>query len=141
MKTILHTFILMLCFYSQAQKMTTPDFWQADKIKHSAVSFGISTATYTYLSVHKKHKKLPELHKRVIALSTTLIVGALKEVVDSQSSTGVASWADMSANTVGALAFQASITIPLRIRSKHRKKRKIDRSITARTPATSAKTM
>lgn len=100
------------------QGMTSTDFWQKDKIKHSIGTFGINTVTYTYLSIHNKHKKLPELHKRLISFSTAMIIGSLKEVFDSTSSKHDASWGDMGANAVGALAFQATVSIPLNLKRK-----------------------
>lgn len=105
------------------QNITNTDFWQKDKIIHSVGSFGISTITYTYLSIHPKHKELPELQKRLISLSTTIIIGTLKEAVDSTSSNHYASWSDMGANAIGALTFQAVITIPLNFTAKHKRKK------------------
>ncbi|MDY8135519.1 hypothetical protein [Aquimarina sp. 2201CG5-10] len=121
MKRILFVITLMICINAIGQDITSTDFWEKDKIKHSIVSFGISTATYTYLSLNKKHKKLPELHKRLISLSTTILLGGLKEIMDSSSSNSVASWEDMGANAVGALAFQVTISIPLSFKSKNKK--------------------
>ncbi|MEW7278021.1 hypothetical protein ABW636_05450 [Aquimarina sp. 2201CG1-2-11] len=114
---------LIICIGAKAQNITSTDFWQEDKIKHSIGSFGISTATYTFLSIHNKYKEFPELKKRLISLSTTMLVGSIKEMIDSASS-GNASWGDMGANAVGGLAFQAAITIPINFNNKHKRKKK-----------------
>jgi len=106
-----------------SQNMISSDFWQKDKIQHSLASFGISTFTYTYLSLHNKHKDLPELKKRLISISAALLIGGLKEVSDSFSPKHDASWGDMGANTAGALAFQVSIAIPLNIKRKKNKEK------------------
>ncbi len=123
MKRIVLFITLLLCIEMTGQNITNTDFWQKDKIMHSVGSFGISTITYTFLSIHNKHKELPELQKRLISFSTTIIIGTLKEVVDSTSSNHYASWGDMGANTIGALTFQAVITIPLNFNTKHKRKK------------------
>ncbi|MBG6129125.1 uncharacterized protein YfiM (DUF2279 family) [Aquimarina sp. EL_43] len=123
MKRILLFITILLCAEVMAQNTNNTDFWQKDKIMHSVGSFGISTITYTYLSIHPKHKNLPELQKRLISLSTTIIIGSLKEVVDSTSSNHYASWGDMGANAIGALTFQAVVTIPLNFNTRHKRKK------------------
>ncbi len=125
MKRILFFITVMMCFLMTGQEITTTDFWQKDKIKHSIGTFGISAVTYTYLSIHKKHKKLPEVYKRLISLSTAMAIGGLKEAIDSTSSNRYASWGDMGANAVGVLAFQATISIPLHLKPKRKRNRDI----------------
>jgi len=115
MKRVLFFIALMTFFGAKGQNMASEDFWHEDKIKHSISTFGVSTFTYTYLSIHDKYKNLPELNKRLISFSTALIIGSLKEIIDVFSARSDASWGDMGANTVGALAFQVAITIPLNI--------------------------
>tara|TARA_R110000851_G_C12776392_1_gene534778 strand:+ start:164 stop:532 length:369 start_codon:yes stop_codon:yes gene_type:complete len=118
MKKVLFLSMLISSLSISSQKMTSENFWQEDKIKHSLATFGISTVTYAYLSIHKKHKNLNELEKRLISFSTAIFVGSLKEAIDGISSKGDASWDDMGANMVGALAFQVAVTIPLNIKRK-----------------------
>jgi uncharacterized protein YfiM (DUF2279 family) len=77
------------------------------------------------LSVHTKRKNLNEVQKRLISLSTALIIGTLKETIDSLSPNNEASWGDMSANIVGVMAFRVAITIPLSIKCKSLKRRDI----------------
>ncbi|EAR11859.1 hypothetical protein PI23P_11017 [Polaribacter irgensii 23-P] len=105
--------------------MGSKDYWKANKIKHSVGSFGISSVTYAYLSDHTKHKNLNEVQKRLISLSTALIIGTLKETIDSLSPNNEASWGDMRANIAGVLAFQVAITIPLSIKRRSLKRRDI----------------
>ncbi|MFC5048584.1 hypothetical protein ACFSTE_08870 [Aquimarina hainanensis] len=121
MRTIVTGIIMILGLQMMAQEHEKGEFWADDKMKHSVGSFGISAITYTYLSYHKRYQHLSELEKRVISFSTTMLVGTLKEVTDKYSSNGVASWADMGANAIGAITFQATVTIPISI--KKRKKR------------------
>jgi uncharacterized protein YfiM (DUF2279 family) len=119
-------FILLIPFLStNGQHMGSKDFWKEDKIKHSVGSFGISSITYAYLSVHTKHKNLNEVQKRLISLSTAIIIGALKETIDSLSSNNEASWGDMRANIAGVMAFQVVVTIPLSIKRRSLKRRDI----------------
>ncbi len=130
---------LVISINVTAQNITSTDFWQNDKIKHSVGSFGISTVTYTFLSVHNKYKEFPELKKRLISLSTTMLIGSIKEVIDSASSNSHASWSDMGANAVGGLAFQAAISIPINFNSKKRKKKAIPSDAITETQNTTAK--
>tara|TARA_B100000809_G_scaffold265803_1_gene325805 strand:- start:4730 stop:5122 length:393 start_codon:yes stop_codon:yes gene_type:complete len=125
MKKVL-IFISLVTFLNMTgQNMSNEDFWKEDKIKHSVGVFGISSITYAYLSIHSKHKNLNEFQKRLISLSTAIVAGSLKEVIDGISPNNEASWADMGANMAGALAFQVAITIPLNIKSKNKKVRDI----------------
>jgi uncharacterized protein YfiM (DUF2279 family) len=121
MKNILFFISLMTFLSTTGQNMSSENFWKEDKIKHSVATFGISSITYTYLSIHNKHKNLNELQKRLISLSTAIVVGSLKEAIDGISSRGDASWGDMGANMAGALAFQVVITIPLNIKRKEKR--------------------
>tara|TARA_R110000851_G_C12918456_1_gene550026 strand:+ start:163 stop:531 length:369 start_codon:yes stop_codon:yes gene_type:complete len=122
MKKVLFLIMLMTSLSMLSQKMSSKNFWQEDKIKHSVATFSISTVTYAYLSIHKKHKNLNELEKRLISLSTAIVVGSLKEAIDGISSKGNASWGDMGANMAGALAFQIAVTIPLNFKRKQKNK-------------------
>ncbi|WP_241448752.1 hypothetical protein [Aquimarina pacifica] len=121
MKKIVFVIVLMMFIGMNGQGMMSSEYWQKDKIMHCAVSFGISSATYTYLSMHPKHKEKSELSKRIISLSTATILGALKEVYDSTSPNNFSSWGDIGANAVGAICFQASVTIPLKLNPKNKR--------------------
>ena len=111
--------ILILSFVGvTAQNSIQKEFWKEDKRKHSVGTFLISTAAYTYLSTHKKHKNLSEFEKRLISFSTAMFLGALKEVHDVYSSKGTPEWGDVEANLVGSLAFQVSLTVPLSFKKK-----------------------
>jgi len=118
MKKVLFFIMLLTFLGATGQNITSEDFWQEDKVKHSIGVFGISSFTYAYLSIHNKHKNLTELEKRLISLSTALVAGGLKEAFDSISPNHHASWGDMGANTVGAIAFQVTVSIPLNIKRK-----------------------
>lgn len=101
--------------------MSSESFWEEDKIKHSVGTFGISGITYAYLSIHNKHKNLNEFQKRLISLSTAIVVGSLKEAYDNMSPNNKASCGDMQANMAGTLSFQVAITIPLNFKRKEKR--------------------
>jgi uncharacterized protein YfiM (DUF2279 family) len=123
-------FISFIIFSSTTgQNITNKDFWQKDKIGHSIGVFTISTATYAYLSIHKKHRNLSEFQKRLISFSTGTLVGILKEIGDSREPGNHACWGDMKANITGALAFQIALTIPLNFKSKKIKFRDLAQNI------------
>lgn len=111
MKKVL--FILLLITFTNVSAQNNSKFWQKDKVGHAVGVFAISTATYTFLSIHKEHRNLSELQKRLISFSAGMIMGVLKEAGDSMQPGNKANWGDMKANTIGALSFQISITIPL----------------------------
>jgi uncharacterized protein YfiM (DUF2279 family) len=121
MKKVLFFMSFITFLSTTGQNMTHKDFWQKNKIVHSIAVFSISTGTYAYLSIHKKHKNLSDLQKRLISLSTGMFVAILKEVGDDIRPGNHGCWADMKANMTGALAFQIAITIPLSFNSKKNK--------------------
>ena len=125
MRKILFFISFMTFLGTSGQNMGSKDFWKEDKIKHSIGTFGLSSITYAYLSIHPKHKNLNEFQKRLISLSTAILTCALKEAVDSVSPDGHASWKDMGANMAGVIAFQVVITIPLNKKRKKIKRRDI----------------
>jgi len=105
--------ILLLITFTNVSGQNNNNFWQKDKVGHAVGVFAISTATYTFLSIHKEHRNLSELQKRLISFSAGMIMGILKEAGDSMQPGNKANWGDMKANTIGALSFQISISIPL----------------------------
>ena len=118
-------FISVITFLSTTgQSITTKEFWGKDSVGHSRGVFTISTATYTYLSINKKHRNLSEFQKRLISFSAGMFVGILKEIGDNMEPNNRFCWNDMQANAVGAIAFQVAVTIPLSFNKK--KKRKWD---------------
>lgn len=125
MRKILFFISLMTFLGTSGQNMASKDFWIKDKIRHSIGTFGISSVTYAYLSMHPKHKNLNELQKRLISFSTVILTCALKEAFDSLGPNRVDSWKDMGANMTGILAFQMVITIPLNKKRKKTKRRDI----------------
>jgi uncharacterized protein YfiM (DUF2279 family) len=115
-------FISVITFLSTTgQSIMNEDFWIDEKVGHSRGVFVISTAAYTYLSIHKKHRNLSEFQKRLISFSAGMLVGILKEIGDSMEPNNFYCWKDMQANAVGAVAFQVAVTIPLSFKKKKRK--------------------
>lgn len=95
------------------------DYWsQPDKQKHIMATMVISTATFTFLSVHPTYKNFSPLKKRLISFGSAMLVGLIKETIDSGSENNYFSNGDMFANMSGAFAFQLSATIPLNIKKK-----------------------
>ena len=115
-------FISVITFLSTTgQSITSKEFWGTDQIGHSRGVFVVSTATYTYLTIHKKHRNLSEFQKRLISFSAGMLVGILKEVGDSMEPNNFYCWDDMQANTIGAIAFQVAVTIPIGFKKKRQK--------------------
>ena len=116
-------FISVITFLSTTgQSITNKEFWGRDQIGHGRGVFVISTATYTYLTIHKKHRNLSEFQKRLISFSAGMFVGIIKEIGDSMEPNNYYCWKDMQANTVGAIAFQVAITIPLNFKKKNKRR-------------------
>jgi uncharacterized protein YfiM (DUF2279 family) len=118
MKKVLFFISLIVCLNTTGQNMSNKDFWQKDKIYHGITVFSISTVTYAYLSIHKKHKNLSDFKKRLISFSTGMLVGILEEVRDSMEPNNHPCWGDLKADMTGALTFQVAVTIPLNFNSK-----------------------
>ena len=116
-------FISVITFLSTTgQSMANKEFWGSPgRVGHSVGVFSISTATYAYLSIHKKHKNLSEFQKRLISFSAGMFVGILKEVGDSMAPNNFYCWNDMQANALGGMAFQVAVTIPLSFKKKKQK--------------------
>jgi uncharacterized protein YfiM (DUF2279 family) len=116
-------FISVITFLSTTgQSITSKEFWKPKgQVGHCVGVFTISTATYAYLSIHKKHRNLSEFQKRLISFSAGMLVGILKEIGDSMEPNNFYCWKDMQANAVGAIAFQVAVTIPLSFKKKKRK--------------------
>jgi uncharacterized protein YfiM (DUF2279 family) len=116
-------FISLITFLSTTgQSMVNKEFWESPgRVGHSRGVFVISTATYSYLTIHKKHRNLSEFQKRLISFSAGMLVGILKEVGDSMEPNNFYCWDDMQANTIGAIAFQVAVTIPIGFKKKRQK--------------------
>ena len=116
-------FISVITFLSTTgQSIMNEDFWIDEKVGHSRGVFVISTAAYTYLSIHKKHRNLSEFQKRLISFSAGMFVGILKEVGDSMAPNNIFCWNDMQANALGGAAFQVAVTIPLSFKKKNKRR-------------------
>ena len=122
MKKVLF-FISVITFISTTgQSITNKEFWETGgKVGHSVGVFSISTATYAYLSIHKKHRNLSELQKRLISFSAGMLLGILKEIGDGMEPGNRFCWNDMQANALGGVAFQVAITIPLNFNKKKKR--------------------
>ena len=116
-------FISVITFLSTTgQSMANKEFWETrGQVGHSVGVFTISTATYAFLSIHKKHRNLSEFQKRLISFSAGMFVGILKEVGDSMAPNNIFCWNDMQANALGGAAFQVAVTIPLSFKKKKQK--------------------
>ena len=116
-------FISVITFLSTTgQSMANKEFWEMPgQVGHSVGVFAISTATYTYLSINKKHRNLSELQKRLISFSAGMFVGILKEIGDGMEPNNSFCWNDMQSNALGGVAFQVAVTIPLSFKKKKRK--------------------
>ena len=53
-----------------------------DKKKHFISTLGVSTATYTFLSIHPRYKKFSPFKKRLISFSSAMLLGLVKETAD-----------------------------------------------------------
>jgi len=117
-------FISVITFLSTAgQSMTSKEFWEPEgQVGHCVGVFTISTATYAYLSIHKKHRNLSEFQKRLISFSAGMFVGVLKELGDGMEPDNVFCWNDMQANALGGVAFQVAVTIPLSFKKKNKRR-------------------
>ena len=83
-------FISVITFLSTTgQSITNKEFWEIRTSWSLCWSFYISTATYAYLSIHKKHRNLSEFQKRLISFSAGMFVGVLKEIGDSMEPNNV----------------------------------------------------
>ena len=117
-------FISVITFLSTAgQSMANKEFWETTgQVGHCVGVFTISTATYAYLSIHKKHRNLSEFQKRLISFSAGMLVGILKEIGDSMKPNNLYCWKDMQANALGGAAFQVAVTIPLSFKKKNKRR-------------------
>ena len=89
---------------------------------HCVGVFTISTATYAYLSIHKKHRNLSEFQKRLISFSAGMFVGVLKEIGDSMEPNNRFCWKDMQANALGGVSFSSSCYDSFKLQEKEQKK-------------------
>ena len=117
-------FISVITFLSTTgQSMANKEFWEVrGQVGHSVGVFAISTTTYTYLSINKKHRNLSELQKRLISFSAGMFVGILKEIGDSMVPNNRFCWNDMQANALGGVAFQLAVMIPLSFKKKNKRR-------------------
>ena len=118
-------FISVITFLSTTgQSITNKEFWASNekRVGHSLGVFYSSTATYTYLSIHKKHRNLSEFQKRLISFSAGMFVGILKEIGDGMKPNNRFCWNDMQANALGGVAFQVAVTIPLSFKKKNKRR-------------------
>ena len=117
-------FISVITFLSATgQTIIDKEFWKKSHARegHCVGVFTISTVTYTYLSINKKHRNLSEFQKRLISFSAGMFVGILKEIGDSMEPNNRFCWGDMQANALGGAAFQVAVTIPLSFKKKRQK--------------------
>jgi uncharacterized protein YfiM (DUF2279 family) len=116
-------FIAVITFLSTTgQSMANKEFWEAPgQVGHCVGVFTISTATYAYLSINKKHRNLSEFQKRLISFSAGMFVGILKEIGDGMEPNNSFCWNDMQSNALGGIAFQVAVTIPLSFKKKKQK--------------------
>lgn len=105
---------------SEAVKSPLSDeFWsENDNKMHFFASYAISASTYLFLSKHPKCKNLSPFQKRSIAFSTSVFFGLLKETIDATQKNDIFSKDDLIADLSGAVAFQATIIIPLNFEKK-----------------------
>ena len=117
-------FISVITFLSTTgQSMANKEFWETrGQVGHSVGVFTISTATYAFLSIHKKHRNLSEFQKRLISFSAGMFVGILKEIGDGMEPNNIFCWNDMQANALGGVAFQVAVTIPLSFKKKNKRR-------------------
>lgn len=121
---IIFVFLFALKMYGQLNSVKLENslnngFWsQPDKKKHFITTMGISTATYTFLAIHPTYKDFSPFKKRVISFTSAMLVGLIKETIDSRTKNNHFSSGDMFADLSGAFAFQASATIPLNFKKK-----------------------
>ena len=126
MKPFVLTFLLLFAIKAKSQQKKesfksplSNQFWDGkDKGLHIASTFGVSTATYTFLSLHPKYKNYSTFNKRLISFGSAMLVGLVKETFDGMQKDKVFNPNDMVANLMGSLAFQASVTIPLNFKKK-----------------------
>ena len=106
MKKVLF-FISVITFLSTTgQSMANKEFWETPgQVGHS-------------VGIHKKHRNLSELQKRLISFSAGMFVGVLKEIGDAMEPDNRFCWNDMQANALGGVAFQVAVTIPLSFKKK-----------------------
>jgi len=116
-------FISVITFLSTTgQSITSKEFWEPQgQVGHCVGVFTISSVTYAYLSIHKKHRNLSEFQKRLISFSAGMFVGVLKELGDGMEPDNYFCWNDMQANALGGVAFQVAVTIPLSFKKKKQK--------------------
>jgi len=118
-------FISVITFLSTTgQTIIDKEFWKKSHSRegHCVGVFTISSATYAYLSIHKKHRNLSEFQKRLISFSAGMFVGVLKEIGDSMEPNNRFCWGDMQANALGGAAFQVAVTIPLSFKKKNKRR-------------------
>jgi uncharacterized protein YfiM (DUF2279 family) len=117
-------FISLITFLSTTgQSITSKEFWKPKgQVGHCVGVFTISTATYAYLSIHKKHRNLSEFQKRLISFSAGMFVGVLKELGDGMEAENRFCWNDMQSNALGGVAFQVAVTIPLSFKKKNKRR-------------------
>lgn len=82
-------FALKMCGQSNSIKLENPSnngFWsQPDKKKHFIATMGVNTVTYTFLALHPTYKDFSPLKKRVISFTLAILVGLIKETIDSRT--------------------------------------------------------
>lgn len=124
LKLIIISFIFLFALNINGQSVAVEnplnnDFWsQTDKQKHMIATMGVSTATYTFLEFHPTYKNFSTFKKRMISFSSAMLVGLVKETIDSTSKNNQFSSGDMFANLSGAFAFQLSVSIPINLKKK-----------------------
>lgn len=115
MKAIFFTVAFFAISISTAQNSFNKEFWQQDKVFHTITTASISATTYALLEMNSNFSDMSEIEKRLISFTASMLVGFVKEGSDLLSSKSHASWGDVEANLIGALSFQAAITIPLEL--------------------------
>ena len=117
-------FISVITFLTtKGQSIVDKEFWEVPgQVGHCVGVFTISTATYAFLSIHKKHRNLSELQKRLISFSAGMFVGILKEIGDGMEPNNRFCWNDMQSNALGGVAFQVAVTIPISFKKKNKRR-------------------